>query len=495
LIFYSNQAIAYIPLKILEDNSLLLLTSVLCFFLFKNYVSIRINNYQAKTAYNLSSEYSVSLSKFYLLGNYLTFKKQKKSSIIKEIIFVTNDFVINVVLSVNAFLAEFTLLIIIMSIGFYFFINISIFILFLLVSIFLFLKFFNQKAIDTINRNRSIDHDENISNLTNLLNGYMSIKSPDLLHHLHSKKINTSKQTEIIIVLLICAVFAYVNLFPSENFNAAVFLSIFGTLLFKAIPSLNKLNIALTNINSNKYSLDILEEKLNQISKIDKSKNHLTFNKKIVLKDVFFSYDAKKPILKNLNLTIKKGDFIAIDGKSGVGKTTLLNILSKLIDANSGEIILDDIKITDFNKYNYFNLITYLTQNPFIYEGSVLDNLVLDKTVVPREEIDFILKELNILEIVDLLPEGIHNYIGVQGSNLSGGQLQRLCIARALLHKPQILILDEATNNLDNTTETKVLEFLKTYSKKHNITVISVSHYLDKNTSLYDSVLDLNAST
>lgn len=508
----SNEAIPYIPLTILKDNPYLLLACVLLFFIIKNYISIRVNNYQAKTAYALSSNYSVALAKHYLLGNYLAFKKQKQSTIIKEIIFVTNDFVINMTLSINAFLAEFTLLIFLIAIGFYFYFSVSLFISIIIFSIFLFLKYFNRKEVETINRNRSKYHDNNISNLTNLLNGYMSIKSSTLIQHfinkfsksnqklnqnyavLHAKRMNTSRQTEIIIVVLICAVFAYINLFFAERFNAVVFLSIFGTLLFKAIPSLNRLNIALTDINSYKYSLDILEEKLLQISKIEAYDKPLTFNDAIVLKDISFGYDKNNLIVRDVNLTIKKGDFIAIDGKSGAGKTTLLNIVSKLINADSGEIYLDSLIITDINKYAYFNLITYLSQNPFIYEGTVLNNLVLDADRIVEQEVKIVLKELHILETVMSLPNGLDSYIGIQGSHLSGGQLQRLCIARALLSKPQILVLDEATNNLDKQTELTVLKYIKTYTKQNNITVISVSHHLEINNPFYDFILNLNTS-
>jgi len=504
-----NANIPFLPIELLNNNKLLLLVIIVLFFLLKNYITIRINKYQAKVAYNLSSEYSLLLSEFYILGNYLDFKKQKKSSIIKEIIFVANDFVANILLSINTILSEITLLLIIFLIGLYFYFTITLMIVTITGLIIFISNYYNRKVINTINNTRSKYYDENISNLTNLLNGYMSIKSPELLNHfldtfhksnknlnnnyavLHAKKTNNSKQTEILMVLMLCGVFLIIHFFSFSEMNTAVFLSVFGALFFKAIPAINKLNIGITNLNAHKYSLDILEKKMSVISKIDSNITPLQFNDSIKLKDVSFYYQKNEPILENISLTINKGSFTAISGVSGVGKTTLLNIISKLIDPLSGTIYLDEIEITNINKYNYFKLITYLTQRPFIYEGTILENLFLKSTVFDEDNLTELLKSLDLFNTIEQLPEKLNTYIGNDGSNLSGGQLQRLCIARAILHKPQILVLDEATNNLDKETERKVLQFLKAFSKKTNTTIISVSHHVENEKDIFDTIIHL----
>ncbi|GGG27311.1 ABC transporter ATP-binding protein [Dokdonia pacifica] len=506
----TTQATQFIPIDFLKDNTYALLTIVFVFFILKNYLSIKINNYQSKVAYQLGSEYSVLLSKHYLLGNYLSFKKQKTSSIVKEVIFIANEFVNNVALGIITLFSELSLLIIVISIGLYFYFKISLLIIIVLTIITISIRLYNKKVIEDINKTRSKDYDDNISNLTNLLNGYISIKSPELLNHfletfsksnrklntnyavLNAKKLNTSRQTEIIIVTLICLIFLYLNVVSSKEINAVVFLSVFGTLLFKAIPSLNRLNIALTNINAHKYTLDILEQKLSIISKKKTTTTTIAFDKTIVLKNISFSYENDNKLLTSINLTLNKGDFITIEGDSGKGKTTLLNIISKLIDADSGQILLDNIEITDDNKHNYFSLITYLTQRPFIFEGTILQNLILDDVSHNQNEIKYILNKLEILDVIESLPNGINHFIGVQGSNLSGGQLQRLCIARALLYKPEILILDEATNNLDRDIELKTLAFIKEYTSENNTTIILVSHHLNEKQNIQTTRFNLN---
>ncbi len=505
-----GEGISFFPFDYFNEYKFTLVVVVILFFLIKNYIAIQINRFQAKVAYSLSSEYSLSLSKYYMLGNYLAFKKQKKSSIIKEIIFVANDFVVNVLLSVNTILSELILLTVIILFGFYFYFYITLIVVAILGLIVLISKYYNRKAIENINKSRSLDYENNISNLTNLLNGFMSIKSPKILKHfldtfyesnkklnynysvLHSKRVNSSKQTEIIMVAMLCLVFYFIHFFSLKGTGAVVFLSIFGTLFFKAIPSINKLNIGLTNLNSHSYSLDIIEKKITTISKITSNEKPLLFKSSIQLKNITFSYQDNVSLLTNINLTIKKGDFIAISGVSGVGKTTLLNIISKLIDPTSGNIFIDDIEVTNTNKYNYFSLITYLTQRPFIYEGTILDNLLLNEKQYDKKKLSAILNSLNLQNTINQLPEKLNTFIGNEGSTLSGGQLQRLSIARALLYNPEILILDEATNNLDKETENMVLNYLKIFAKETNTTIISVSHHLENEKELFNTIIHLN---
>ncbi len=483
--------------------------AVLSFFLIKNYLSIFLNKRQAKIAYQLSSEYSILLAKHYILGNYAAFKKQKKSSMIKDIIFISNDFVTNILLSISAIFSEFLLLLVILSISLLYYPIPSLVITLLLGTTLWIFKRYNHSVLKKINDTRDKDYETNLNNLTNLINGFLSIKSPGLQDSfikrfknsntqlnknyalLHAIRMNTSKQTEVIMILILCSIYIFLQFFSVEV-EIIAFLSLFAALLFKAIPSINKLNMSFTNFNSHIYSIDILKHKLAAIPKVNPSTKSLNFTSSITIKNLSFAYEMPHFLFKDFNLTINKGDYIGVTGKSGVGKTTLLNIIAKLINIDSGEIYLDKQLIDQNNKYNYFKLISYLTQKPFIYEGSILDNILLSKEPYDSNKLQDILNALELDIVIDKLPKGLHTYIGVDGNILSGGQLQRLAIARALMNPSEILILDEATSNLDETTEKKVLKYIRTFAKNNGLTVMSISHHIHHNTNIYTSIINLD---
>ncbi len=509
LLNVDSNTIAFLPSNLDVINKYHFIAIVILFFFAKNFVSIYINKFQSSLAFKLGSEYSLSLSKHYLLSDYLAFKQKKKSSIIKDIIFIPNDFIGNVLLSINTIVTEIILLSLIGLVGIYYNFLIALLIVIVIGCITFIYKKHNQSTLNKINATRVKDYDNNISNLNNLLNGYLSIKSPNIVNHflktfhksnqtlnqsyavLQSKRINSSKQTEIILVLLLCLIFLAINVFALNGITPAIFLSVFASLIFKSVPSINKLNIAFTNLKSHLYTLDIIEKKTKEFEKMNTKNPSICFNEQIVLKNISFSYENKKPILNNLNIKIDKGLFIGIVGSSGIGKTTLLNIIARLIPSTKGYIYVDNTEITEFNKYEYFNLFSYLTQKPFIYEGSIKDNLLMFNNEYKDEDVIHVINSMKLDKIIDQFPNKLDTYIGSDAGNLSAGQLQRICIARAILNNPKILILDEATNNLDLETEIETLNYLKSFAKKNKTTVISVTHHIEEIKHLYDRIITL----
>ncbi len=513
LLNVDSNTIAFLPSNLDVINKYHFIAIVILFFFAKNFVSIYINKFQSSLAFKLGSEYSLSLSKHYLLSDYLAFKQKKKSSIIKDIIFIPNDFVGNILLSINTIVTEIILLSLIGLVGIYYNFLIALLIVIVIGCITFIYKKHNQSTLNKINATRVKDYDNNISNLNNLLNGYLSIKSPNIVNHflktfhksnqtlnqsyavLQSKRINSSKQTEIILVLLLCLIFLAINVFALNGITPAIFLSVFASLIFKSVPSINKLNIAFTNLKSHLYTLDIIEKKTKEFEKMNTKNPSICFNEHIVLKNISFSYENKKPILNNLNIKIDKGLFIGIVGSSGIGKTTLLNIIARLIPSTKGYIYVDNTEITEFNKYEYFNLFSYLTQKPFIYEGSIKDNLLMFNNEYKDEDVIHVINSMKLDKIIDQFPNKLDTYIGSDAGNLSAGQLQRICIARAILNNPKILILDEATNNLDLETEIETLNYLKSFAKKNKTTVISVTHHIEEIKHLYDRIITLKENS
>ncbi len=185
--------------------------------------------------------------------------------------------------------------------------------------------------------------------------------------------------------------------------------------------------------------------------------------KDIEFKNVSLDY-GKQRALNGINLHVKRGDFVALVGSSGGGKTSLVNMLVRFFDATSGEILLNDIDIKTYNLHQLRDKIAYVTQRVYIFNDSVASNVAYGKEIDEKKVIQA-LKKANAYDFVQKLEQGIHTILDEFGTNLSGGQRQRIAIARALYRDPEILILDEATSALDNTSEQKITQVLENVIK------------------------------
>ena len=190
------------------------------------------------------------------------------------------------------------------------------------------------------------------------------------------------------------------------------------------------------------------------------------------LKDVVFGYNENL-VLKGLNLKLKSGSTYGIVGKSGSGKTTIFNLLNKLYDIQSGSILIDNKDIKDLSEKSIRGNITMISQNPYIFNMSIRDNLKLVKQDVTEEEIIEACKLSCLDDYIDTLPDKYDTIIGEGGVNLSGGQRQRLAIARALIQNTKIILFDEATSALDNETQSKIQKAIDNLKGKYTIIIIA----------------------
>ena len=243
-----------------------------------------------------------------------------------------------------------------------------------------------------------------------------------------------------------------------------------------------------------------------------------TFKGKIEFKNVRFQYphdNTNKVVLDNFNLVIEPGKKIAIVGESGCGKSTTINLIERLYDVNSGEILIDGINIKKYDLNYLRDLIGYVQQEPVLFNYSIRDNIIFgrEEKLEKLGDIDTMIREsCEDAYIKDFIEKNEDKYdyiVGIKGGRLSGGQRQRIAIARAILMKPKILILDEATSSLDNRSERQVQRALDNITQK-NITTIVIAHRLStiKNSDLiyvmkdgkiiergkHDELLELNGS-
>lgn len=196
---------------------------------------------------------------------------------------------------------------------------------------------------------------------------------------------------------------------------------------------------------------------------------------KIEFKNVSFSY-KKEQIIKNMSFKIMPKDTIAIVGKSGSGKSTIINLIAKMFEIDKGKILLDDYNINDLDKYTLRKNIAVISQNPYIFNTTIKENLVMANVEASQKQIENVCKICEIHDFIMTLPKKYNTLLGEGGINLSGGERQRLAIARALLKKSKILLFDEATSALDNETQTLVQTAINNISQDY--TTIIVAHRL-----------------
>ncbi|MDG1881963.1 MAG: ABC transporter ATP-binding protein [Schleiferiaceae bacterium] len=205
-------------------------------------------------------------------------------------------------------------------------------------------------------------------------------------------------------------------------------------------------------------------------------------NRKIVLgeikgnisfKNVSFSYDDKVKVLPDISFDVPNGNVIAMVGSSGSGKSTIAGLVAAFLNPNSGEVLIDGVDLSKVDLRSYRNQLGVVLQDDFLYEGTIRENILFPRPDATEKELDQAIKGAYVDEFTDRFEEGIDTLIGERGVKLSGGQRQRISIARALLAKPKIVILDEATSNLDTQSEAFIQKSLSLLMKDRTTLVIA----------------------
>lgn len=204
------------------------------------------------------------------------------------------------------------------------------------------------------------------------------------------------------------------------------------------------------------------------------SKDH--FDGKIEFKNVRFAYDDKQEVLKGIDFKVNPGETVAIVGATGAGKSTIISLITRLYDINSGEIFIDDVELKDYELYNLRSHIGVVLQDVFLFHGSIYENLAFGDDSVTLEKIKAGAKEIEVDDFIESLPGGYEYVVSERGSSISLGQRQLLSFLRAYLSDPKILILDEATSSIDHESEKLIQRATEKITK--NRTSIIIAHRL-----------------
>tara|TARA_Y100000389_G_C17469052_1_gene528587 strand:- start:6268 stop:8007 length:1740 start_codon:yes stop_codon:yes gene_type:complete len=287
---------------------------------------------------------------------------------------------------------------------------------------------------------------------------------------------------EVLIVTIVCLTIL-MTIRLGYNIEIIIsFIALYFLAALRAYPSVNTIlinNVALIN---GQVSINKLVSEFENSSILKQSKDHnkvysedFIFKKSINFRNVYFSYPGRAEILKNINLTITKNSIIGIKGETGSGKSTLIKLLMKLLDPSKGNVDVDGVNMNTLGK-NWQTKIGYIPQNFYILDDTILENIIFseDESKFEIDKINSILKFCKLYDVVNNLPKKLNTIVGPSGKQLSGGQAQRLAIARALYQDKDILIFDEATNALDENTESEILK--KINNLKNTKTIIIISH-------------------
>ena len=509
--------------KITSRENIITIFCIILFliFLIKNIIIVLTNTLTYKFIYSIRSKLYKNILNKILHQDYLFFVKKGMSKIFNVTFSEVNNYTANIVRPIINFITEFLISFTIVSlIVFSGYLEGLFVILPMIILAGLILKKMN-KSIKHWSSTRILNN-ENIFNLNfSLVNGIKEIlifgKIKKILNNF-SSSLNSLEKVDaknavivtiprvileqfIILVLILIILSMYYAGKSSDSI--IIILSFFLAAAYRLVPSFNRIFVAYQQIKFGKPSQPLISEYYNLENKnlftddqnVDENNlNLINFKKNIHLKDISFSYSDNKDILHKLNFTINKFDVIGIIGVSGSGKSTFVNILTRLIKPDSGNLSVDNTEIKSLqNIRNYQNLFNITSQDSFLLNGSIKDNIVFGgDSKISLKKLDEAIKFARLDKMIDELQDGIETDVGLTFKKLSSGQKQRIALARAYYLDRKIIIFDEATNALDEENESKVIEnILKLKSKK---TIIIISHN-EKNLKKCDKIFKFENKT
>ena len=253
----------------------------------------------------------------------------------------------------------------------------------------------------------------------------------------------------------------------------------------KILPLINNLYLNFSIFKGNVYQIHEVIDVLNKYEEKEKirllvKEKKINFKNSISFNNVDFYYENKKEyIFENVNLEIKKGSKVGIIGKSGEGKSTFLDLLMGLLFPTRGKVCIDGINLSVETLSSWQSKISHVPQKLFLSDSSFLENIVLGQPTkdIDLKKVELVSKKVQLYEFINSLKNRYYEQIGERGIKLSGGQVQRVGLARSLYKNSEIIIFDEATNSLDTETERLILKEL--YSLEKNLTIIIVAHRLN----------------
>tara|TARA_B100000886_G_scaffold339535_1_gene305300 strand:- start:11421 stop:13121 length:1701 start_codon:yes stop_codon:yes gene_type:complete len=493
----SNFILSISNLLNLETNNLILaiITIFILLFLIKIIFQLFYYWYESKFIYNFKQEITHTLFYIYLNQNFNFFFKRNSSEFIRNVTLAV-DHIITYYLYLLKLFLEIFVIIAILIILFYinFFISLFAIIYFSLIGIFYY-YFIKKKIVQwgterLHHLNKTIQYlkeaFENIK-IVKILNRELffleKFQNHNFLQAIILRNVNFFQNLPKLIfeLVFVSGIFSLLIILSFKNtpFNDLIkIFSVFLAASFRVLPSINRILTSIQLIKLNYPSVNVLENEIKDNHTLIEKENKRSFEFKDNIKIKVKNFSVSKNTtfqLKDINIQIKLGEKIGIVGPSGSGKSTLIDLLAGFYD--SSDMVIVDGKPISKNVRGWQNLIGYVPQNNTIIDDTLKNNIIfgLDNSIYSDETVIEFIKKVNLLDLIKRLPNGIHSKIDEKGINLSGGEIQRIGICRALILRPKLLILDEVTSALDTNNAKGVYKIFTDL----NLTTIGISHRED----------------
>lgn len=491
--FYGQLINDYSYLSIIQylDREKLIIFIIILFFLtvfFKTIFFTILSYKKFSFINNIIKSRTLELYDIYLKQNITFFKKTHSASLVKNLInemFVLGALFNSIIILFSELI--FTLLIVsalfIFNFQILFFLIIYSLIIYLLYKIIIKNKIFNWgNERQVLQADITKDFMESFGAIKELIVYNKTDLFKDKIKSLFNNKVNLDTKfatvneipkyfLELLSLLGFSIILTSLYLIGIEKNELLITLIFFGALIFKALPSFSRIITSFQQIEFSYPANKLVNDEINRKNDVDLFYDEeIIFNESIKFKNLSFSFEENK-ILNNFSIEIKKGERALIIGESGKGKSTLIDIIAGFYNNYEGDFLIDGVPLKSI--VNWRKKIGYLSQSFFILDDSIKNNIILNDESNEERLIE-IIKICQLTELISSKKEGLNTVIGERGSLLSGGEKQRIGLARALYRNPEILILDEPTSSLDDNTAENFIESVLKLDK--NFTIIMVTH-------------------
>jgi ABC-type multidrug transport system fused ATPase/permease subunit len=497
--FFQNSKVAGVT----SVNQFLVLLGSIAFFFLILSLTLKISTIYAQTRFCYMLEYSISkkLIEGYLHQPYTWFLEKNSSDLGRNILTEVNKIIIFAVIPMANFIAQSAVLVSIVMLLFVVQPILTLIICLTLGLSFALIFYFSKNVLKRLGSEHLKQNAKRFAIVSEAFGAVKEIKVRQLENFYSQQfanpaKIYATNESFASLISLLPRYFIEGITFGGfiimilifldngiEFKNIIPLLTLYVVAGYRLLPSIQQIFFAISQIRFVSEHLESLHSNITKLkteNKIPNPKNIVGFKKLINLDNISFNYNSNQySVLKNINLSIPASSTIGIIGATGSGKTTLIDIIVGLLEPSQGTMSVDKTIINNFNIKSWQKNIGYVPQNIYLSDSSIASNIAFGvcKDNINYQEVERAAKSASLHEfIMNELPEKYDTITGERGVKLSGGQCQRIGLARALYHKPQLLILDEATSALDNITEKKIMECID--NLKLNMTIIMIAHRL-----------------